>query len=116
VEWFDSAALTLAVFLPLAGAVAVAVLPRSRDGLVRGTALAATLLALLVGAAMVARFDYDAGAAMQFEVQRSWISSIGATYHLGADGIGLPLLVLSLLLSFLCVVYSWPCCCSWRRA
>ena len=106
-EWFDSAALTLAVFLPLAGAVAVAVLPKSRDELVGGAALAATLLALLVGAVAVARFDYGAGAAMQFEVQRSWIPSIGATYHLGADGIGLPLLVLSLLLSFLCVVYSW---------
>ncbi|HEX8927901.1 MAG TPA: hypothetical protein VGA45_03215, partial [Actinomycetota bacterium] len=87
-EWFDSSALTLAVFLPLAGAVAVAALPRARDGLVRGAALAATLLALLVGAAMVARFDYGAGAAMQFEVQRSWIPSVGATYHLGVDGIG----------------------------
>ncbi|HEU4399345.1 MAG TPA: NADH-quinone oxidoreductase subunit M [Actinomycetota bacterium] len=106
-EWFDSSALTLAVFLPLAGAVAVALLPRARDALIRGAALAATLPALLVGAAMVARFDYGAGAVMQFEVQRSWIPSVGATYHLGVDGIGLPLLVLSLLLSFLCVVYSW---------
>jgi NADH-quinone oxidoreductase subunit M len=107
VEWFDSSALTLAVFLPLAGVAVVALLPRAYDGLIRGAALAATLLALLVGAAMVARFDYGAGAAMQFEVQRSWIPSVGATYHLGVDGIGLPLLALSLLLSFLCVVYSW---------
>jgi NADH-quinone oxidoreductase subunit M len=107
VEWFDSSALTLAVFLPLAGVAVIALLPRAYDGLVRGVALAATLLALLVGVAMVARFDYGAGAAMQFEVQRSWIPSVGATYHLGVDGIGLPLLALSLLLSFLCVVYSW---------
>jgi NADH-quinone oxidoreductase subunit M len=85
----------------------VALLPRARDGLIRGAALAATLLALLAGAVMVARFDYGAGAAMQFQVRRSWIPSVGATYHLGVDGIGLPLLVLSLLLSFLCVVYSW---------
>jgi NADH-quinone oxidoreductase subunit M len=107
VEWFDKAALTLAVFLPLAGAVALALLPRGRDGLLRGTALAVTLLALLVGAGMLVRFDDAAGRAMQFEVQRSWIPSVGATYHLGVDGIGLPLLLLSLLLSFLCVVYSW---------
>jgi NADH-quinone oxidoreductase subunit M len=107
VEWFDKAALTLAVFLPLAGAVAVALLPRGRDGLLRGTALAVTLLALLVGAGMLARFDDAAGRTMQFQVQRSWIPSVGATYHLGVDGIGLPLLLLSLLLSFLCVVYSW---------
>jgi len=107
VEWFDKAALTLAVFLPLAGAVVVALLPQGRDGLLRGTALAVTLLALLVGAGMLARFDDAAGRTMQFQVQRSWIPSVGATYHLGVDGIGLPLLLLSLLLSFLCVVYSW---------
>src|SRR5215212_2493426 len=106
-DWFDDSALTLAVFLPLLGAVAVAVLPRERDGLVRGAALAFSGLALLAGVGMLARFDYGAGAAMQFEVARSWIPSIGAGYHVGVDGIALPLLVLSLLLSLLCVVYSW---------
>ncbi len=106
-DWFDDSALTLAVFLPLLGAVAVAVLPRERDGLIRGAALGFTGLALLVGVGMLARFDYGAGAAMQFEVARSWIPSIGAGYHVGVDGIALPLLVLSLLLSLLCVVYSW---------
>ncbi|HZA80804.1 MAG TPA: NADH-quinone oxidoreductase subunit M, partial [Actinomycetes bacterium] len=106
-EWFDDSALTLAVFLPLLGAVVVAVLPRERDGLIRAAALGFAGLALLVGVGMLARFDYDAGAAMQFEVSRSWIPAIGAGYHLGVDGIALPLLVLSLLLSLLCVVYSF---------
>ena len=106
-DWFDDSALTLAVFLPLLGAVAVAVLPKERDGLIRGAALSFTALALLAGVGMLARFDYRAGAAMQFEVARSWIPSIGAGYHVGVDGIALPLLVLSLLLSLLCVVYSW---------
>ncbi|HJW63702.1 MAG TPA: proton-conducting transporter membrane subunit, partial [Actinomycetes bacterium] len=105
-DWFDDSALTLAVFLPLLGAVAVAVLPKERDGLIRGAALGFTALALLVGVGMLARFDYEAGAAMQFEVARSWIPAIGAGYHVGVDGIALPLLVLSLLLSLLCVVYS----------
>ena len=45
-DWFDDAAVTLAVFLPLLGAVAVAVLPRDRDGLVRGAALTFSGLAL----------------------------------------------------------------------
>src|SRR5215216_3966010 len=106
-DWFDDSALTLAVFLPLLGAVAVAVLPRDRDGLVRGAALTFSGLDLLVGVCMLARFDYQAGAAMQFEVARSWIPAIGAGYHVGVDGIALPLLVLSLLLSALCVIYSW---------
>src|SRR6266540_2906867 len=110
VEWFDTWALSLAVFLPLVGAVVIALLPAGRrgagEGLLKGAALLFTLLPLLAGVGMLARFDYGAGKTMQFEVKRSWIASVGAGYHLGVDGIGLPLLVLSLLLSFLCVVYS----------
>lgn len=102
-EWFDSSALSLAVFLPVVGAIAIALLPARAS---KGVALALTFLPLLVGVGMLARFDYGAGKVMQFEVQRSWIASIGAGYHLGVDGIALPLLVLSLLLTFLCVVYS----------
>src|SRR6266704_3559344 len=108
VEWFDTWALSLAVFLPLVGAVVIAVLPGARrgDGPLKAAALLFTGLPLLVGIGMLARFDYGAGKTMQFEVKRSWIASIGAGYHIGVDGIALPLLVLSLLLSFLCVVYS----------
>jgi NADH-quinone oxidoreductase subunit M len=128
VEWFDNWALSLAVFLPLVGAVVIAVLPGARRNAAqpantaaaeaaevtarRGqnplltAALVFTGLPLLVGIGMLARFDYSAGRTMQFEVKRSWIASIGAGYHVGVDGIALPLLVLSLLLSFLCVVYS----------
>jgi NADH-quinone oxidoreductase subunit M len=113
VNWFDSSALSLAVFLPLVGALVLLAIPNgrrdggSRDGVVKGVALLFTLLPLLVGVGMLARFDYGAGRAMQFEVKRSWIAAVGANYHLGVDGIALPLLVLSLLLSFLCVVYSF---------
>src|SRR6266571_2363157 len=71
VEWFDTWALSLAVFLPLVGAVVIALLPAGRrgagEGLLKGAALLFTLLPLLAGVGM---------------------------------------LVLSLLLSFLCVVYS----------
>ena len=102
-EWFDSSALSLAVFLPLVGAIVIALLPAGRS---RVAALLFTLAPLLAGVGMLARFDYGAGRAMQFEVKRSWIASVGAGYHLGVDGIALPLLVLSLLLTFLCVVYS----------
>jgi len=125
VEWFDNWALSLAVFLPLVGAVVIAVLPGARRNAAQAAngsaaeaaprrgqsplltaALVFTGLPLLVGIGMLARFDYSAGRTMQFEVKRSWIASIGAGYHVGVDGIALPLLVLSLLLSFLCVVYS----------
>ena len=37
----------------------------------------------------------------------NWISAIGARYHVGIDGISMPLYVLTFLLSFLCAVYTW---------
>src|SRR5207253_3222253 len=37
----------------------------------------------------------------------SWITALGARYHVGIDGISLPLYVLTFLLSFLCAVYTW---------
>src|SRR5207237_7789698 len=44
---------------------------------------------------------------LQFEVKAPWISTIHANYHVGVDGISLPLLELSLLLCFLCAVYTF---------
>ena len=43
---------------------------------------------------------------MQYEVDASWIPTIGARFHMGIDGISLPLFVLTFLISFLCVIYS----------
>src|SRR5207253_10768953 len=37
----------------------------------------------------------------------SWITALGARYHVGIDGISLPLYVLTFLLSFLCAIYTW---------
>ena len=37
----------------------------------------------------------------------SWIPAIGVRYHVGIDGISLPLYVLTFLLSFLCAIYTW---------
>src|SRR5919202_1422951 len=88
------------------GVVVLALLPRSGERLAKGVAMLATFLALLVGVGILARFDYSAGRTLQFDVRHSWIASIGANYHLGVDGIALPLLLLSLLLCFLCTVYS----------
>jgi NADH-quinone oxidoreductase subunit M len=115
-SWFDSWALTLGVFLPAVGAVVVAVLPGGRDRLARAVGILFSGLALLAGILVLFGFDFGApGAfgtaggseALQFEVNASWISVIGARYHLGVDGVSLPLFELTLLLSFLCMIYTW---------
>ncbi len=97
--------LTLAIFLPLAGAALIALTPRSREGAIRFFSLVFTVLPLLIGIALLG--PYRPGApGMQFEVTAPWIPSIGAEYHIGIDGISLPLILLTFLVTFLCMIYS----------
>jgi NADH-quinone oxidoreductase subunit M len=102
----DTALLVAAVFLPAVGVLAVLVMPKDRPDVANGAAATFALLALAAGIAIAIRFDYGAGRTMQFEAKADWIPSIGVGFHLGLDGISLPLLLLSLLLTVLCVFYS----------
>jgi NADH-quinone oxidoreductase subunit M len=107
VDWFDSWGVTLAVFLPAAGMVVVLAIPKAQERALKVTTLATTLATLAVGIAMLARFDYDRTGALQFQVNKSWIDVINSRYHMGIDGIALPLLLLTMLITVMCVIYSW---------
>jgi NADH-quinone oxidoreductase subunit M len=104
---WEEAAITLAVFLPALGAAVIAFVPKSQDRLIRALGILFTGAALVVGIVMLFGFDYGARDGLQFEVDASWISAIQARYHVGVDGISLPMFELTLLLSFLCAVYTW---------
>ncbi len=100
-EW----GITLAVFLPLLGAIVIALTPKGMEGIQKILALAATGAALLVGLALTFAFEHGEPG-MQFEKSVPWIPSIDSNYHVGIDGISLPLLVMSLLVCFLCIIYA----------
>ncbi|HXF36853.1 MAG TPA: NADH-quinone oxidoreductase subunit M [Actinomycetota bacterium] len=104
---WESWAITVAVFLPAVGALVIAALPRGRDRAARALGVVCTGAALAVATAIALGFDYGARGGLQFEVDVPWISAINARYHVGIDGISLPLFVLTFLLSFLCAIYSW---------
>jgi NADH-quinone oxidoreductase subunit M len=106
-DWFDNWALTAAVFLPMAGALVMMLVPRDAEPGLKGIALVTTFATLAVGVYLIAQFDYDAADKLQFAVDKSWIDVINGRYHVGIDGISLPLLALSMLITFLCVIYSW---------
>ncbi|MFI1826287.1 NuoM family protein [Streptomyces sp. NPDC020412] len=108
--------LAFVVVGPLIGAVA-ALLPappglRGKNGkttaqavlrhgvTVTGAVLAAAIL-LVIG------FDHDQPSKMQASTDISWIPALDVRIHLGIDGISLPLLVLTALLTFLCALYSY---------
>jgi NADH-quinone oxidoreductase subunit M len=107
VDWFDSWGVTLAVFLPAAGMVVVLAIPKAQERALKVTTLATTLATLAVGIAMLARFDYDRTGVLQFQVNKSWIDVINSRYHMGVDGISLPLLLMTMLITVMCVIYTW---------
>ncbi|MFE4534923.1 NuoM family protein [Streptomyces scopuliridis] len=105
--------LALIVVGPLIGAVA-ALLP-APPGL-RGTSPDQAVLrhgvtvtgAILIAAIVLALgFDHDQPSKMQATTDISWIAALDVRIHLGIDGISLPLLVLTALLTFLCALYSY---------
>ena len=106
-DWFDDWALTLAVFIPLVGMAIVMFVPRAQETAVKVVALVASLATLAVGIGILADFDYGNSGKMQFQVNKEWIEVINARYHLGVDGISLPLMILTMAIVPLCIIYSW---------
>jgi NADH-quinone oxidoreductase subunit M len=96
--------LSLAVFLPLIGALILMALPNKSVRLAHGVSIAATGLTFLVTLAIWARGVEPGGFAQIEEVQ--WIPAIGAAYRLGVDGLSLPLILLTSLLFLLSSIYS----------
>ena len=60
-----------------------------------------------MGVAVLADFDYDRTADLQFVVNKPWIDVINARYFVGIDGLSVPLVALTLLITPLCIIYSW---------
>jgi NADH-quinone oxidoreductase subunit M len=103
---WENSAITITTLLPVVGALVIVLVPKDRDRAIRGLGILFTGVALVLAVAMAIGFDYGSEG-LQFELDVNWISAIGARYHVGIDGISMPLYVLTFLMSFLCAVYTW---------
>ncbi len=104
-NFLDQNILTIVAFLPLAGAILLACIPR-RDRDIRYFALAVSLITLI--ASLHLPWHYVRGqSGFQFEQNIPWISHPNIHYHLGIDGISMWLVVLTTFLMPLCVLISW---------
>jgi len=99
--------LSAIIFLPVAGAIIIALVPGLSERLSRWIAAIFTFVPLALAVYLFTIFDRAKSGAMQFEGSVPWIPSINAFYHLGVDGISLPLILLMTLLGFLVVLISW---------
>ena len=105
----DSSYLTWIVFLPVVGAIIIAFISSEHEGAIKRVAAIFTAVPLALSIYLFAIFDRSLSAAglIQFEEKALWIAPLNAHYHLGVDGLSMPLVLLTAFLGFLSVLISW---------
>jgi NADH-quinone oxidoreductase subunit M len=99
--------LSLSIFLPAFGAIIIWLFVRG-DNAVRIASLAVSVAAFLATLPLWIAFDTSTHA-MQFEEFHPWIERFNINYQLGVDGISMPFILLTSLLTVICVVSAWQC-------
>ncbi|MBE7501073.1 MAG: NADH-quinone oxidoreductase subunit M [Verrucomicrobiales bacterium] len=98
--------LTLLTFTPLVGGLAVIALGPRRAAMAQRLALGVATLVLALTVLVGSRFDAASGT-LQFVERHAWIQALGVNYHLGVDGLGLLMIVLTGLLVPMAMLASW---------
>ncbi len=105
-DFVESHLLTLVTFLPVAGAVLVALLPRGEGGQHKGVAFVASLLTFLLSIPLWTGFR-PGTSRWAFEQKTEWAPALGFSYHVGLDGVSLLLFLLTTFLGPIVVLSSW---------
>src|SRR5690242_10909225 len=101
--------LSIVTFLPVVGSLMIVILRGDSEAVARNArfiALWTTLLTFLLSLLLWFRFDRTS-ADFQFVEQAAWIPAFGIKYHMGVDGISMLFVLLSTLLTPICVLASW---------
>ncbi|MDZ7268739.1 MAG: NADH-quinone oxidoreductase subunit M [candidate division KSB1 bacterium] len=96
------------IFLPVIGAAVVLAIPRGekQHDLIRWLAAGFTGVQVLLAILLVLGFDRTTSG-MQFVEKAPWITSYNIWYFVGVDGLSISMVLLTALLSFLCIFASW---------
>ena len=97
--------LSIVLFTPLAGLLLLLFIPSSNARAIKLWGNVASFVGFLVSLPLV--FNFDRTKDFQFVERAPWIPTLGATYHIGIDGLGLLLVMLTTLLGFLSILSSW---------
>jgi NADH-quinone oxidoreductase subunit M len=103
---FNFPVLTVIWLTPIIGAVLILLIPKERYTEIRMTALAAAFIVMALSLSAYFAYDKDVGG-WQFEETAEWVPSLGISYHVGADGVNLPMLALTGIVIFTGVLVSW---------
>jgi len=107
-------------FLPIIGMMIVLLIPKESRSTMKWTAVGITFLQVILAVMIYANFNYNLGGinsqeGMQFVEKAKWIDVKGLSwfgrvqieYFLGVDGISVPMIILTALISFIAVLASW---------
>jgi len=98
--------LTTLIFFPVAAAIFISILPRHQEALIKFFTLVVAIIEFILSIPLYISFD-KATSQMQFREEYLWIPQWGIKYSLGVDGISVLFILLSSLLTILCVTVSW---------
>src|SRR5215471_4465871 len=101
--------LSVVTFLPLVGALFCMVVNGPKEAVdrnCRSAALITSLATFLISLVLWVRFD-PTKAGFQFEEKLAWVPALNIGYHMGIDGISLFFVLLSTLLTPICILSSW---------
>lgn len=100
--------LSIVIFLPLLGVIAIALLRGLGASAIKGIALVIGLLTFVISIGLYTEFDATAtGEMFQLDAKQNWISGLGISYHIGIDGISLWLVLLTTFLTPICILAAW---------
>jgi hypothetical protein len=99
--------LNVVIFLPLIAFLIILAVPKDKPEMVRVFSLIASLAVFVVSLGLIGPVWSSAAGTFALETNRSWIQSPAINYHVGLDGISLWLVMLSTLLTPICVLLSW---------
>ena len=98
--------LSLIVWLPIFAGVAILFISETRAALGKTIALGVSAVALALTLVAISGFDMTT-AAMQFQEKTPWIEAFSIHYHLGVDGLSLPLIALTALTTVIVMIAGW---------
>ena len=99
--------LSLVIWVPIIGGLAVLLLARfGSDHAVRWLSLFVAVLTFILSIPLFTQFDSHTSM-MQFVEQTSWIPTFNIDYHVGVDGISMPLILLTSFATVLVVLSAW---------
>lgn len=99
--------LSLLIFIPIIGAILIALIPKNRPDLARWLALITSAITLVISIPLYGGDFTNSPTGYLFEEFYPWVPSFNIGYHVGIDGLSVFLVILTTFLTVVSILSSW---------